>query len=238
MIKEAIEYIQQLSLGVIYKPETTEGRTYSSKPIHPVMEPSPKSLVITTLTGLRDYLTANVDELNPDALIIHVFDFRNVALISRLKEPWQDRDTLVHVECETFKFPFGQFMDVENFIIRMQSQFVQDESTVAILKIVGNVTDSVVKQFNDDGVTQQATVKVGVSRVENIAVPNPVTLAPFRTFLEIEQPASRFVFRMRSGNEAPACALFEADGGTWKNTATLKIKEWLAEQTKSIAIIA
>ena len=235
MIKEAIEKIEQMTAAISY---TFGDRMYSSKPIHPVLDPSPKSLSITTLTGLRDYLAANVDSLNSADLIIHVFDFKNVALISCLKEPWLERDTIVHVECDTFKFPFGQFMDVENFIIRMQSQFVQDESTAAILKIVGNVTDSVVKQFNDDGVTQQATVKAGVSRVENIAVPNPVELAPFRTFLEIEQPASKFVFRMRSGNEAPACALFEADGGVWKNTATLRIKEWLADQVKDIAIIA
>ena len=235
MMKEAIEKIEQMAKASM---QNLRGRDYSSKPIFPVLEPSPKALSITTLTGLRDYLKADVDTLSPTELIIHIFDYKNVALISRLKEPWQDRDTIVHVECDTFKFPFGQFMDVENFIIRMQSQFVQDESTAAILKIVGNVTDSVVKQFNDDGVTQQATVKAGVSRVENIAVPNPVTLAPFRTFLEIEQPASKFVFRMRSGNEAPACALFEADGGTWKNTATLRIKEWLADQIKDIAIIA
>ena len=236
MIKEAIEKIESMASAVVTHVVGT--RTYSSKPIHPVLEPSPKALSITTLTGLRDYLKADVDTLSPTELIIHVFDYENVALISRLLEPWQTRDTLIAVKCDNLKFPFGQFMDVENFIIRLQSQFVQDEATATILKIVGNVTDSVVKQFNDDGVTQQATVKAGVSRVENIAVPNPVTLAPFRTFLEIEQPASKFVFRMRSGNEAPACALFEADGGTWKNTATLRIKEWLADQIKDIAIIA
>lgn len=235
MIKEAIEKIESMAAAVI---NVVENRTYSNKPVHPVMEPSPKVLALGTLTGLRDYLSVNVDELAPDALILHIHDYKSVSLISRLKEPWRDRDALIHAECDTFKFPFGQFMDVENFIIRMQSQFVQDENTAAILKIVGNVTDSIVKQFNDDGVTQQATVKAGVSRVENIAIPNPVTLAPFRTFLEIEQPDSKFVFRMRSGNEAPACALFEADGGVWKNTATLRIKEWLTEQTKDIAIIA
>lgn len=235
MIKEAIEKIEQMTA-----PVTTiiAGREYTNKPMHPVTVPVANDVKLGTLTGLADYLNANVDCLIPSKLIIHVASFQRVDLISALISPWRQRETLIQVTCDTNKFPFGQFMDVESFIIRMQSMFVPSPEVDAILKIVGNVTDAVVKQFSDDGVTQQATVKAGVSRVENVAIPNPVSLSPYRTFLEIEQPASKFVFRMRSGNEAPTCALFEADGGMWKNEAVLGIKEWLAEKTKEISIIA
>lgn len=236
MIKAAIEKIEQMAAAIVT--HVVENRTYSSKPIHPVLDPSPNRIAIETLTGLADYLSANIDGLDSTKLIIHIKSFNTVILQSKLREPWADRNDYIHAVCDTPKFPFGQFIDVESFIVRMQSQFVQDANTAAVLKIVGNVSDSIIKQFSDDGVTQQATIKAGVSRVENVSIPNPIDLAPYRTFLEIEQPKSKFVFRMRSGHEAPTCALFEADGGTWKNEAIQKIKAWLAEKIPTVAIIA
>lgn len=65
-------------------------------------------------------------------------------------------------------------------------------------------------------------------------MPNPVYLAPYRTFAEIEQPVSKFVFRMESG---PKAALFEADGGAWKNEAILKIKEYLQKELSGIKTV-
>lgn len=235
MIKEAIEKVLSLAPPIVL---SIGSRPYADKTIHPILEPLVKVLNIDTLTGFVDYLEANVDLLDSKKLLIHVQNYGLVSLISSLEEKWKERDYFITAKCDTFKFPFGQFMDVESFIIRMQAQFVQDECTAEILKIVGNVSDGVVRNFKDDGVTQEITAKKGVSRVENIPVPNPVILAPYRTFLEIEQPESRFVFRMRAGEGAPTCALFEADGGTWKNVAVLRIKEWLSGKVKGIPIIA
>jgi len=67
-----------------------------------------------------------------------------------------------------------------------------------------------------------------------------VVLRPYRTFLEIEQPASAFVFRLRRGREGelPTCALFEADGGRWKLEAIERIRDYLKEQLSEIAVIA
>ena len=51
-----------------------------------------------------------------------------------------------------------------------------------------------------------------------------VTLQPFRTFLEVEQPAGEYIFRVQPGN---SCALFEADGGLWRLKAMDLVKGWL-----------
>jgi len=58
---------------------------------------------------------------------------------------------------------------------------------------------------------------------------NPIRLRPYRTFREIEQPASLFVLRLQKGRdgELPRAALFEADGGQWKLEACQAIKHWL-----------
>lgn len=128
-------------------------------------------------------------------------------------------------------------MNIEEFVVALQSQFVQDDSTAALLKLVGNVTDGVVKTFEDDGATQKVTAKAGIARVHEIPVPNPVVLAPFRTFVELDQPASKFIFRMRSGVREPTCALFEADGGAWRNEAILRISSWLENKLPAGTVI-
>ena len=91
--------------------------------------------------------------------------------------------------------------------------------------------EDAIKSISDDGVSQAATIKTGVASVNDVKVPNPVVLAPFRTFPEISQPESKFIFRMQSG---PRAALFEADGGAWRNEAMMKIKACLEEQLKEI----
>ncbi|MED3469309.1 hypothetical protein P4485_32040, partial [Bacillus thuringiensis] len=89
--------------------------------------------------------------------------------------------------------------------------------------VIGNVVDEMVKGIEDDGVSQAVTVKTGTATRGQAKVPNPVELMPYRTFVEVEQPESRFVFRMREGAR---CGLFEADGGAWKLEAMNNIKEY------------
>ena len=88
------------------------------------------------------------------------------------------------------------------------------------------IKDESIAQYGDDGVTQKATIKTGITSVGDAVVPNPVNLRPFRTFIEVEQPESAFVFRMKQGNGVE-CAIFEADGGAWKNAAMKSIKDYL-----------
>ena len=57
--------------------------------------------------------------------------------------------------------------------------------------------------------------------------PNPVTLRPYRTFNEVEQPASQFIFRI---NKMANLALFEADGGKWQLEAIGNIARYLAKE--------
>lgn len=89
--------------------------------------------------------------------------------------------------------------------------------------------------YGDDGVTQKATVKSGIASRSDAVVPNPVILQPYRTFTEVIQPASNFIFRMRENRGGGVeCAIFEADGGAWKNEAMKNIKDYLAKELNGI----
>ena len=121
-------------------------------------------------------------------------------------------------------FQFEKFYDTESFNIKMQSIFLDTDDKEAILKTVGNLKEDAVKTISDDGISQAVTVKTGIAAAGEAKVPNPVELKPYRTFTEVEQPSSPFVFRMKEGGY---CGLYEADGGAWKRIAIGNIKAHL-----------
>lgn len=65
----------------------------------------------------------------------------------------------------------------------------------------------------DNGITQTVAARQGVSLKSYVSVKPRVKLIPFRTFREVEQPASEFLLRVDSDGEI---GLFEADGGAWQ----------------------
>lgn len=73
-----------------------------------------------------------------------------------------------------------------------------------------------------------------IARVENVVIPPRVKLAPYRTFIEIEQPESEFVFRARKADDLPHFALFEADGGAWRIESMKRIKAYLENKLKDM----
>lgn len=125
------------------------------------------------------------------------------------------------------RFPFNEFLGMEEFNIALQSKFVANDHRAILLQVVGNVSEDNVRNTGDDGVSQAVTINQGVASKAAVKVPNPVDLAPYRTFLEVTQPESQFIFRMKDG---PRGAIFEADGGAWRNQAIVNIREYLKEQ--------
>lgn len=60
------------------------------------------------------------------------------------------------------------------------------------------------------------------------------TMMNYRTFLEVEQPASDFVFRVGESRGEPTFKLTEADGGRWKLDAMANIKMYLEAALENI----
>ena len=234
--RDALEYL--VNLGEKKEPiiELDQG-TFSRVSLNRVTEPVASKLTVSTLTGLVDYIKTNVDHLE-GKLLIQVKSPEEVALYSPLNA---DREREKYVSAEAIlpnNVVYERFLDTERFNIMLQSAFVNNKDKEILLKYTGLIQDDAVKTIGDDGVSQQVTVKTGVASVGQAVVPNPVTLAPFRTFPEVEQPESKFIFRMKEG---PSAALFEADGGAWRNKAILNIKAYLEkelEHNHNVEIIA
>ncbi|MGG5373553.1 hypothetical protein [Enterococcus sp. AZ196] len=207
--------------------------------IGPRVYTADQTLKINTLSGFVKYIQANLDR-EDSPLIVHVKDEATVYL-KGLLEVDGSRETLAVAQAIVPRFDFDYFMNTEEFNIALQSKFVSNEDREILLQVVGNVSEENVKNTGDDGVSQAVTINQGVASKADVKVPNPVLLAPYRTFLEVEQPESQFIFRMKDG---PRGAIFEADGGAWRNQAIVNIREYLHDQlskeieTKRITILA
>lgn len=123
------------------------------------------------------------------------------------------------------EYQFGRWYDQENFMISLQANFQPNDDLAAVMRLAGNIEKKNNQTFSDDGVTQVATMTVGVASKADAMVPNPVELIPYRTFHEVVQPASKFVFRI-GDKEEPAFKIVEAEGGIWKNEAVDHIKTY------------
>ena len=247
MIKEALEFLRD----ELVQPETLEfaGRQYTSRPVHNIPDiKEPERLVVHTLTGLRDYVKAGIDSATMQDIspFLHVVGHDCVRLVSILFGDFDhQRAKLVEARTEktlTNGFKFDTFMKIPEFIIGLQAFFAYTADNVKLLEFVSNIKSDQSQTYLDTGYSQEVTAKraTGSSLVQSVNVPNPVTLKPYRTFLEIDQPESSFVFRLRSGNESepPLCGLFEASGGAWKLDAVLRIKDWLESEQIGLNIIA
>ena len=104
-----------------------------------------------------------------------------------------------------------------------------------LLNIASRITGETVVQSEDNGAAQKVAVRQGPALKEQVDVRPVVLLAPFRTFSEVTQVVSPFLFRVKqSGNEIPTMTLFEADGGAWQVDAIRNIAYFLTDAVSKL----
>lgn len=227
MIKEALQYV----CGLARENEKTEvvticGRTYANKNLTRYDRPDKaKAIEASTLSAMVDYIK-NLHVEFPDGLqmIIHIENPKRVRLMSSL-DGERTREVLFVTEAVTSEYRFGQWYDQENFMIALQSNFQDSDDLKAVMRMAGNIDKKNNQTYSDDGISQVATITVGAAAKADALVPNPVRLYPYRTFQEVLQPGSDFVFRI-GNDEEPAFKIVEAEGGIWKNEAVSNIKSY------------
>lgn len=240
MLKSLFEYVVGLSKANVV---TIDGTVYTDKPLHLPEMPTIETLRTDNLSSIVNFIKhawdADLHDMDDTVQkIIHVEDAGKVNLYSSVCNECMDRQKFMKAEWAGNKFPFGQFMDAEKFNILLQTCFMETDDLKVIQQVVGNLRDEAVQNYGDDGVSQSVTIRTGIATVGQVRVPSPAKLRPYRTFLEVEQPASLFILRMREGGQ---CALFEADGGLWRETARKNIRNYfefeLAEMVEAHKVV-
>lgn len=202
--------------------------TFSTTPLHHLptkVEPEPATLAFSSLQALADYVRENRDGLDLSKCVLHVAGPTSVRVLGPLTGEKRQRFTYAAATCRNLMDSWlGQYHGQEDFVVAMQSRFAPEMDRAAVLGVVSKLKEEQSLETEDDGITQRATARNGVHLAIQVEVPNPVKLAPYRTFREVEQPASSFVLRITKG---PRCALFEADGGAWELAAVEHVALWL-----------
>ena len=223
------------------------GREYSAASLHPVMyNPKPGTLIVHSLRGFCGFINNDIDKLikgNPHLIVVN--SPKSVDLISTVDDEDKKRTTLVSAKIneELDEFPFGKFMSQEEFAITFRSLFVKKDGDdfEYVLAYASKLVGSTSIEGEHDGITQKVTVKRGMSGAlkDKEALKPIVRLSPYRTFREVNQPESEFLFRVRlSQNDAPTVALFEADGGAWVDNATQNIVDYINKAVSGIPVIS
>ena len=219
MLKAAIEKILSLDEPHI---KSIEGRTYVDKNMTMIgKELRADGITMNTLSSLVDFIKKSTEDFKDGQYIVQVVSPTKVILFSGLDAD-RKRETLAVVEAEIPDFSFGRFTENEEFIIGVQSKFLDEDAEVndkpIILQFAGNVKAGTVAEYGDTGVGQKAAIKKGVASLQ-----------------EVEQPMSSFIFRVKDNDRlGVSCALFEADGGAWKNEAKKNIKDYLEKELAGV----
>ena len=227
MLKEFLEFIFNKT-----KPETVKVNDfeYTREGLQLVKPPYAKAIQIQSLSSLVDYCKENTDELEQKATIINVIEPDKVKVFSTLDD-YSERENYLDCNCSFKPFNFNSYYEHEEFVIALQSLFKSTEHLTKLKEVALGVTDVNETKIEDDTVTQNVTAKIGVATQKKLDVPNPVTLAPYRTFSEIDPVETQFVFRLKKGLQGQIlCALFEADGGKWKEETMTRIKVYLKKE--------
>lgn len=203
------------------------GNLYTARNLTLIKPPLPAAVAIHTLSGLVDLIGA----LGLKEVFVKIESPSDVSVLSQNLDMAGQRVEFVScTKAETQGFSYGTWLTPEDFAIALQTKFVADAGDIqSLLVLASNVKQEAVTVNEDDGYSQKLSASAGVHLKHSVVAKPRVNLAPYRTFTEVEQPISMFLFRARGGNptEQPKLALFEADGGRWRNEATENIGRYL-----------
>lgn len=223
--REFIEKIEDMTGPKVI--ETVQG-TFSDKHLYRIENELADTIVLSSLSGLAEMIKQEMNEYNLP-LFVRATSAERVHVFGAIRDDMQ-RERPFTAEAKFIDFDFNEYISIENMIICLKSRFAPTEDRDYLVQLLGNITDQQSVQTKDDGITQSATVKSGIQLVGEQRIKPIVTLKPYRTFLEVEQPASDFLIRLKDGR----AALFEADGGAWEREAVKNVADKLRELLEDV----
>ena len=222
------EFIEKIEDMTGPKVIVTQQGAFADKHLYRVENKLADTIVLSSLSGLAEMIKQEMSEYNLP-LFVRATSAERVHVFGAIRDDMQ-RERPFTAEAKFIDFDFNEYMSIENMIICLKSRFAPTEDRDYLVQLLGNITDQQSVQTKDDGITQSATVKSGIQLIGEQRIKPIVTLKPYRTFLEVEQPESDFLIRLKDGR----AALFEADGGAWKCEAVKNIADKLRELLEDV----
>ena len=230
MLKAMIEKIENMAGPKVYHIGEEDFASQELVRVEPKKD-FPKSICLTGLDSVCKMVRNEAADLFPeDQILIQVADYRTVKVFTTL-DGEMDRYSLYICEADTPRVRSNGFMTHEEAVVQLRSLYIPNEDLTYLLKLLSGISTESKITSNDNGVSQTVEAKSGVALTASVEVRPYVNLQPFRTFLEVNQPESLFLLRLKEGGNV---GLFEADGGVWKLEATRNIAEYFEEHLKDL----
>lgn len=230
------EIIKRIEDSVTPQEVVINGVAASSRPVYPVEQPRCSTIETSTLQSISTYIAELKDEVAQKGggrrLFIHISGPGEVSVCVSVNDD-RRREEPIRAAYIGSDILFGRAMDQGTFITMLRSQFVPSDEREKLQKLAGSLVADSSVQLQDDGIAQTTVAKRGVSSFERVDTAGTFTLAPFRSFPEIEQPESEFIVRLHRRNEdgaVPLISLHEADNHAWRNEAIARIAAWLRKE--------
>lgn len=228
MLKEAIEKIERMAAPTTVE---IEGSVYSNQELAFIQDkkPMPKCIELTGLDSVCKMVRNEADHVGLQ-IFIQVKDYRNVSVFTSLDSD-EDRLYLYKCAADTPVVTTDRFMDYEKAVIELRSLYIPNDGTDYLLQLLSSISNESKVVSSDNGVTQRIEATNGIALSSMVTVKPRVTLQPFRTFIEVAQPASEFLLRI---NERGEIGFYQADGGVWKLEATRNVAAYFEEKLQDL----
>jgi hypothetical protein len=233
MLKEAIDKIVSLATPKIF---TIDGDNYTNdtdmRRVAPHVD-RPSKMGFTSLNGVVQAIQTEIGrEEVTKPLFVNIESHEDVRVFTTYRHDNLDRD-LLYVASPDLPAKFAEWSNHEDAIIMLRSRFIPNEGTEYLLDLLARISNEDSVTSEDNGVSQKVSASMGVALKSFEQVKPRVALAPFRTFLEVQQPESEFLLRIKPGDKEtgtqPKVGLIEADGGAWKLVAKHNIADYFRE---------
>lgn len=198
-----------------------------------IAPPSLETIKCFSLSQIISVVKEAVTQKLTGRLLVNVLDHNSVSVILAIPNKIKNFDKVAHSSFNgIFKeINFGSQMSQEDFIIELMTKFEDTPEREELLRLVSSIKSEKVNTSDDDGYSQTAGVKAGVTLVTEKKIKNLWKLRTFKSFPEIEQPEIPYILRLHQrGEEAPKFALYDCDGGKWKVSTTLAVREYLSNR--------
>ena len=229
MLKEAIEKIIEVSQPIV---KEIDGKTYVVDHNGNFFEVTEETYSLSTIT--LSSLDSLVKMVKTEALVLFQSPIYITIPTHMQVQCFSHPDTTKRFERRFFYevratdvpgWESNTSLKFDEAMIALRTRFQESPDATYALKLLSDITTGSKVTYSDNGVATSIVTKTGVALQTNESIRPIVVLKPYRTFQEVEQPASQFLIRI---NER-GINFVEADGGMWKFIARNTIKKYLED---------
>lgn len=230
MLKEFIQHIQETTRPQIYEKEGVSFVVTADGEVSEIRETLdiPETIFLTSLDAMVQMVkTEAIAREGGSPLYITIPTHKEVRCFAQVNPKQRETRQIYYVAKATDVPGWDDSVKLgfEEAQIALRTRFQHTADADYALKLLSDISTGAKVVYNDNGIATTVTTQKGVALQTNTQIKPLLSLRPYRTFQEVEQPESIFLLRV---NER-GISFTEADGGMWKLKARETVKNYFCE---------